>query len=95
MAKSLITEQKDIQDITLRLLNNLAFCDENEIPILNSGVVFSAIDLLSSEHDDISRQAIMLLSNLALNRTFFDSYFLFFVFKANYTKIYHSLTVLF
>lgn len=69
LCKLLSIEEKGVRDVTLRLLNNLAFCEANEIPILNSGALFQAIDLLSADQEETVRQSIMLLSNLALNGT--------------------------
>jgi hypothetical protein len=94
LCKLLSIEEKGVRDVTLRLLNNLAFCEANEIPILNSGALFQAIDLLSSDQDETVRQSIMLLSNLALNGTPFQTVqFLLFSNLLTYSFVYSTAKV--
>lgn len=63
----------DILNLSLQLLTNLTYTTQNEIPIMESGILLSVVDLLESDDDSVKFKCVMLLANLAINASVRES----------------------
>lgn len=71
------SSNNSVRDLTLQLLANLSFSDVNEVPIAESGILLSVIDLLGSSYETLQSRSAMLLANVSLNETVRDRIRLF------------------